>query len=257
VLEDARVFVDLAGALAGASLTVAFSGRLDGGAPASDVREVAAEAAELAEPDQAAFVFGPESSGLSREEIALCGRRARIPAHPAQPSLNLSHAAMIAAYEVYRARRRAGIGPTAPRDTRREGAHARAAAGGSARGRRPAPRAVGRLLRGVARALPAHGPDAARGQARRAHGAQAGGPALSDEATPFADVRSEEAGGFSIPSLKWRELLFVGALRADGDVFVRDPSRPLPRFRDPGLFPEGARFQATPAGGRVHLRRLP
>ena len=37
--------------------------------------------------------------------MALCGRRALIPAHPAQPSLNLSHAVMVAAYEVFRARR--------------------------------------------------------------------------------------------------------------------------------------------------------
>jgi hypothetical protein len=33
-------------------------------------------------------------------------------------------------------------------------------------------------------------------------------------------------GGFSLPELKWRELLFVGALRPEGDAFVRDPARP-------------------------------
>jgi hypothetical protein len=72
---------------------------------------------------------------------------------------------------------------------------------------------------------------------------------------PFEDV--EMAGdGFSIPELKWRELVFIGALRREGETFVRDPSRPLPPFRAGDLFPEGQRFAATPLGGRVRLRRV-
>lgn len=73
---------------------------------------------------------------------------------------------------------------------------------------------------------------------------------------PFEDVRFEASGAFSIPELKWRELLFIGALRRDGDGYVRDPSRPLPSFRTEGLFPEGARFRAAPAAGRVLIERL-
>jgi hypothetical protein len=69
---------------------------------------------------------------------------------------------------------------------------------------------------------------------------------------PFEDVRFSD-GGFSIPELKWRELLFVGALRRDGDHYVRDPARPLPPFRDAGLFPEGARFVVRKEDARVHL----
>jgi len=69
---------------------------------------------------------------------------------------------------------------------------------------------------------------------------------------PFADVALFE-GGFSIPRLKWRELLFVGALREDGDRWVRDPERPLPPFRIPDLFPEGVRFRAVPEDERVRL----
>jgi len=72
---------------------------------------------------------------------------------------------------------------------------------------------------------------------------------------PFEDVRWQE-GGFSLPELKWRELLFVGALRREGEAFVRDPSRPLPPFRAGELFPEGQRFVATPNGERVFLRRV-
>jgi len=76
---------------------------------------------------------------------------------------------------------------------------------------------------------------------------------LVDE-RPFADVRIT-GDGFSIPELKWRELLFVGALRREGETFVRDPSRPLSPFRAGDLFPEGQRFTATPVGRRVLLRR--
>ena len=72
---------------------------------------------------------------------------------------------------------------------------------------------------------------------------------------PFEDVEMT-GDGFSIPELKWRELVFVGALRREGEAFVRDPSRPLPPFRAGELFPEGQRFEATPMGGRVRLRRV-
>ena len=61
--------------------------------------------------------------------------------------------------------------------------------------------------------------------------------------------------GFSIPDLKWRELLFIGALRREGDAFVRAPSRPLPPFRVPGLFPESVRFVVAREGERVVIRR--
>jgi hypothetical protein len=72
--------------------------------------------------------------------------------------------------------------------------------------------------------------------------------------SPFADV-IPAADGFSIPDLKWRELLFIGALRPDGDAYVRDPDRPLPPFARPGLFPEGQRFLVERAGRRVVVRR--
>jgi hypothetical protein len=76
---------------------------------------------------------------------------------------------------------------------------------------------------------------------------------MPDPQDPFADVLPEK-GGFSIPELKWRELLFIGAMRPGGDGFVRDPARPLPPFRQEGLFPEGVVFGAERAGGRVVLR---
>ena len=76
---------------------------------------------------------------------------------------------------------------------------------------------------------------------------------MADRQDPFADVLPVE-GGFSIPELKWRELLFVGALRPEGDAFVRDPTRPLTPFHRKGLFPEGVLLRAERVGGRVILR---
>jgi hypothetical protein len=76
---------------------------------------------------------------------------------------------------------------------------------------------------------------------------------MADEQLPFADVIDEE-DGFSIPELKWRELLFIGALRPEADgAFARDSARPLPPFERGELFPVGARFQAIRRGGRVLL----
>ncbi len=106
VLEDARVFSDLSGALAGVHLSAAFSGKPPRSAVTVDVREMAAGIGALPSDEAAALVFGPETAGLTLDEMALCGWRVTIPSHPAQPSLNLSHAVMVAGYEVFRAARR-------------------------------------------------------------------------------------------------------------------------------------------------------
>jgi tRNA/rRNA methyltransferase len=111
VLEEARVFGDLGAALAGTAMAVALTGRRHPGTPVADVRDVAAAIAGLGRDETAALVFGPETTGLTNDEIATCGRTAAIPAHPNQPSFNLSHAVAIAAYEVLRASRREGERP--------------------------------------------------------------------------------------------------------------------------------------------------
>ena len=76
-----------------------------------------------------------------------------------------------------------------------------------------------------------------------------------DPNQPFIDIEGERES-FSIPHRKWRELLFVGALVPDGDAYVRDPSRPLPAFRIPDLFPIGARFRVRQDGQHVHIERV-
>jgi len=79
---------------------------------------------------------------------------------------------------------------------------------------------------------------------------------MAEEQIPFGDVRAVE-GGFTLPELKWRELVFVGAVCREGTAWVRDPSRPMPPFEEPEPFPPGARFELVGSeGGRVRLRRL-
>ncbi len=109
VLEEARVYSSLPEALAESHLAFAFTGRRDRQIPLLDVRQAAVEVASLEPTAQVRLVFGPETSGLTQAEMACC-RRVTIPAHPVQPSLNLSHAVMVAAYEVFRAQ---GLAPTA------------------------------------------------------------------------------------------------------------------------------------------------
>ncbi|MDR2943369.1 MAG: RNA methyltransferase [Treponema sp.] len=52
-------------------------------------------------PGQAAIVFGNERTGLEAEELDVCNFASHIPVSDAQPSLNLSHAVQIYAYELF------------------------------------------------------------------------------------------------------------------------------------------------------------
>jgi TrmH family RNA methyltransferase len=120
VLEQALVFSDLPGALADATWVAGLSGRRDAGVPVLDVRDMAESLAGLSDEDHGALVFGPESTGLTLDELSLCGHRVRIPSHPQQPSLNLSHAVMVASYEVFRAGRRKIVGARRANGAERE-----------------------------------------------------------------------------------------------------------------------------------------
>ena len=79
----------------------------------------------------------------------------------------------------------------------------------------------------------------------------------------FEDVRKHEGGELDLPDLKFRELLFIGALkRVDegGDpetaLVVVDETRPMPPFREEGLFPPHSRFKVTRRAGRARFTRV-
>jgi TrmH family RNA methyltransferase len=102
VLESARRVGSLAEALADQERVV--------GTSVVRSREIATRVvtakelpAKLAGDSPTALVFGPESSGLTTEELTHCGLIVHIPSSNVQPSLNLAQAVMVVVYELYQA----------------------------------------------------------------------------------------------------------------------------------------------------------
>ena len=101
VLESARVTRTLAEALDDATLTVGTTCR--GGlyrAGTERLREASADLANLARKNRIAIVFGPEDTGLTNQELALCQRLITIETGPGYRSLNLAQAVMLVAYQL-------------------------------------------------------------------------------------------------------------------------------------------------------------
>ena len=64
-------------------------------------RDMAARLLPLLRKNRVAIVFGNEVNGLDNNALALCQAIIAIPSDGAFPSLNLSHAVMIVAYELF------------------------------------------------------------------------------------------------------------------------------------------------------------
>jgi TrmH family RNA methyltransferase len=109
ILKQARVAATLAEAIAGHNLVLGTSrhpGRLRKNIHTP--REMAAQAVPLLAGNKVAIVFGNEVNGLDNRDLALCSEIIAIPSSEAFPSLNLSHAVMIVAYEFFIASHDAG-----------------------------------------------------------------------------------------------------------------------------------------------------
>ena len=106
VLERARVVPTLREAVADCGLVLATSARARGEYywPACPPREAAPRLLAAGEEGVAALVFGPERTGLTNEDLALCSGLVRIPSDPAYESLNLAQAVQVLAYELRCAR---------------------------------------------------------------------------------------------------------------------------------------------------------
>lgn len=111
VLASSRRTDTLLEALEGVRFAWALSGYdREYGPPICELEQAAKASASLLQ-DQAgsgaggdiAFVFGTERDGLSNAEVMLCGGIAAIPASELMPSLNLSQAVQVCAYEMRRA----------------------------------------------------------------------------------------------------------------------------------------------------------
>lgn len=104
VLEKALVCHTLAEAIGDVTLVVGTSrrkGRRRG--VFMEAGEGCRKLFDLACHNRVAILFGREDRGLFNEEVEKCGLLLTIPASKEQPSLNLSHAVMIVAYELRKA----------------------------------------------------------------------------------------------------------------------------------------------------------
>lgn len=100
ILEHAVVAPSLEAALEGVSLAVGTTQHVLQDVPMILPREAARLAARhAAGGGEVALVFGNEKNGLTREAMRRCHQIVRIPTNSENPSLNLSQAVMILAYE--------------------------------------------------------------------------------------------------------------------------------------------------------------
>lgn len=76
--------------------------------------QLAERFASLAHGQTLALVFGREDSGLTREELVLCGRTAVIPTHPDFPTMNLAQSVGVFCYELSSIAAAAKSRPLAP-----------------------------------------------------------------------------------------------------------------------------------------------
>src|SRR5512144_2129017 len=106
IITEAAVVETLADAIAGQNLVIGTSrhpGRLRKNI--KPPREMAEQIVPLLSKNRVAVVFGNEVNGLDNRDLALCHEIIAIPASEAFPSLNLSHAVTIVAYELFLAAR--------------------------------------------------------------------------------------------------------------------------------------------------------
>jgi tRNA/rRNA methyltransferase len=104
ILDQAEFCTTLADAVAGHGLVIGTSRHA--GKQRKNIRtprEAAALVLPLLAKNRVAVLFGNEVNGLDNHDIALCHELIAIPSSDAFPSLNLSHAVMVVAYELFTA----------------------------------------------------------------------------------------------------------------------------------------------------------
>jgi len=101
IWEKAQIYDNLAEAAADCAIVVGTTRRR--GRNRKSVSMTPRTLAEwlAARPGPAAIVFGSERTGLEDSELELCNTASHIPVSDDQPSLNLSHAVQIYAYELF------------------------------------------------------------------------------------------------------------------------------------------------------------
>jgi tRNA/rRNA methyltransferase len=106
ILEYARICPNLGQALADCLLVAGTSARVGGPYRRQSVgtpEAVMPRMVEVVDTGPAALVFGPETNGLTDEEVTHCHHLIHIPADPTYPALNLAQAVVVCLYELRRA----------------------------------------------------------------------------------------------------------------------------------------------------------
>ena len=102
VIEAARIFGSITEAAAGCALLLGTSS-LHRMVPERDVillKEVNALIAREPAGGKVGIVFGPEKTGLTKEDLSFCQAIINIPTRPRQPSMNLGQSVAVVAYEL-------------------------------------------------------------------------------------------------------------------------------------------------------------
>jgi TrmH family RNA methyltransferase len=102
ILDACRIYPDLASAVADAHLVLGTTHRTGRFREVEqEPRRVLAEIAPRVAHQRVSLVFGRERDGLWRDELVLCQRLLRFPTAVDYPSLNLSHAVLLFAHELF------------------------------------------------------------------------------------------------------------------------------------------------------------
>ncbi|MDR1836944.1 MAG: TrmJ/YjtD family RNA methyltransferase [Treponema sp.] len=101
IWEKAQIFDNLAEAAADCSLVIGTTRRRGRNRKSVSMTPRSLTEWLAGRPGPAAIVFGGERAGLDESELRLCNAASHIPVSDDQPSLNLSHAVQIYAYELF------------------------------------------------------------------------------------------------------------------------------------------------------------
>lgn len=121
VLNDARVVLTLAEAIADCNLVVGTTDRTRIEHKQSVYTPLALSHELAAATYNLALIFGSEKTGLSNDDLSHCHRVMSIPTQPDCPSMNLGQAVAICCYELARDTAQMGIAPR-PAETATAGA---------------------------------------------------------------------------------------------------------------------------------------
>jgi len=103
IVEQARKLDDLEAGLKDCAMAMGTSARVGGKrSDAKTPEDLVPEFLECARSGPVACVFGRESKGLSNEELNLCTHHLIIPTDAEFASMNISHAAAVIGYEIFR-----------------------------------------------------------------------------------------------------------------------------------------------------------